>query len=67
MRIKNTERIHGFSEAIQEFTILSRLLQGKIEQITHCVYSLNGSDDQKLLELERKYISLMEEFKNLQI
>ena len=67
MRIKNTERIHGFSEAIQEFTILSRLLQGKIEQITHCVYSLKGEDDSRLLELEGKYLELMEEFKNLQI
>lgn len=67
MRIKNTERIHGFSEAIQEFTILSRLLQGKIEQITHCVYSVKGEDDSRLLELERKYLELMEEFKNLQI
>lgn len=67
MRIENTEKIQGFSEAIQDFMVLSRLLEKKIEQIGHCVYSLKGSDDKKLLELEGKYISLMEEFKNLQI
>lgn len=67
MKIENTNEIHGFSEAVQDFIVLSRLLQDKIEQITHCVYATNGKDDAKLLELERKYRNLMEEFKNLQI
>lgn len=67
MKIKNADRVHGTAEAIGEFRFFSRILANCIDSITHCVYGINGKDDPTLLELQRKYLELMEEFQNLQI
>lgn len=67
MKIKNSELVQGTDEAIEEFRVFSRVLERRIDEITHIVYTINKKDDPKLLELQRKYRELMEEFKNLQI
>ena len=67
MKIKNSEFVHGTNESIEEFRVFSRSLDTTIDWITNCVYTIKGKDDPKLLELQRKYRELMEEFKNLQI
>ena len=67
MKIKNADRVHGTTEAIEEFRVFSRTLANRIDWITHCVYGINGKDDPTLLELQRKYLELMEEFQKLQI
>lgn len=67
MKIKNSELVHGTDQAIEEFRVFSRVLENRIDWITHCVYTINKKDDRKLLELQRKYRELMEDFENLQI
>ena len=67
MKIKNADRIYGTNEVIEEFRVFSRALDNSIDSITHCVYSINGKDDPKLLKLQRKYRELIEEFENLEI
>lgn len=67
MKINNADRVHGTTEAIEEFRVFSRALDKSIDSITHYVYAIKGIDNPKLLELQRKYWELMEEFQNLQI
>lgn len=67
MKIKNSADIEGTDEAIEEFEVLSRLLSNSIEQLTHFVYAVKRSHDEKLLDLQIRYRDLMKEFEKLHI